>query len=65
METNPQLRPHIDLEEIDQSSHDAAIGLFTLPFLRSLEVWSVQFDKSFLAGVKNAVSNSQVRAYFL
>ena len=61
MKTNPKLKNDVGvLEKFDQSSYDAAVGLFTLPELRSLVLWKLQLDASFYTGMDNVAPYSQV-----
>ena len=47
-------------DNLNQSTHDAAFGLFSLPSLRSLTLVYVHLDESFYTGVADAASLSQV-----
>ena len=49
-----------NMENLNQSSRDAAFGLISLSSLRSLTLFSVQLDESFYTGVADAASLSQV-----
>ena len=63
MKTIPQLgavKDAIVTIKLDQSSFDAAVGLFTLPKLRSLALYHVPLDSSFYAGIANVAPYSQV-----
>ena len=42
------------------SYYDAAVGLFTLPELRSLRLYKVQLEASFYAGMVNVAPYTQV-----
>ena len=50
----------ITMGNLNQSSRDAAFGLFSLPSLRSLKLWRVDLDKSFYTGMADAAPLSQV-----
>ena len=65
MESNPQLKEAIGgTNNTHDPSHDSAVGLFTLPNLRSLELWLVmlvKFDNAFYEGDGvTAAGHSQV-----
>ena len=61
MMTDPKIGNDVGvLEKLDQSSYDAAVGLFTLPELRSLRLKRVQLDASFYAGMANVAPYSHV-----
>ena len=60
IETNSQIRSIVVDKARDQPSCDAAVGLFTLPNLRTLHLWNDLFDKCFFTGMVNAASLSMV-----
>ena len=63
--SNPQLKENLALENdtSSESTYDSAVGLFTLPSLRSLELAEVEFDDSFYRGMVTAAKQSQVNNY--
>ena len=63
--SNPQLKDNLGLENdtSSESTHDAAVGLFTLPNLRSLTLLDVEFDDSFYRGMVTAAKQSQVNNF--
>ena len=65
--SNPQLKENLGLENdtSSESTHDAALGLFTLPNLRSLTLLSVEFDDSFYRGMVTASSAKQSQVNIL
>ena len=61
MESNPQLKEAIGgKNNTHDPPHDSAVGLFTLPNLRSLALWLVEFDDAFYEGMVTAAPHSQV-----
>ena len=46
--------------DFNQSSHDSAVGLVTLPSLRSLDIDGVRLDQSFYRGMLLVGHESQV-----
>ena len=65
--SNPQLKENLGLENDtnSESTHDAAVGLFTLPNLRSLTLDDVEFDDSFYRGMVTASSAKQSQVNIL
>ena len=64
--SNPQLKEDLGLENdtSSESTHDAALGLFTLPNLRSMTLFGVELDDSFYRGMVTAslAKQSQVNS---
>ena len=65
--SNPQLKENLALENdtSSESTHDAAVGLFTLTNLRSLTLIDLEFDDSFYRGMVTASSAKQSQVNIL
>ena len=62
-----QMKTHNDLKGYlghvktpDKTSHDSAVGLFTLPNLQSLELELVRLNEAFYGGMVTAAPHSKV-----
>ena len=61
MKTHNDLKGYLGhVKTPDKTSHDSAVGLFTLPNLQSLELELVRLNEAFYGGIVTAAPHSKV-----